>query len=80
MSPESFVPVTNAESQAADQAKQLMGQLLAFGKDRRVPARRVDLNVLVERNLELVRGAVPRNVEVSTELSDCSAGACPVTD
>jgi PAS domain S-box-containing protein len=61
--------------QAADQAKQLMGQLLAFSKDRRVPARRVDLNALVERNLELVRGAAPRNVEVHTELAPAGAWA-----
>lgn len=62
-------------AQAGEQAKQLMGQLLAFSKDRRVAARRVDVNALVERNLELLRGAMPRSVEVRAELAPAGAWA-----
>jgi PAS domain S-box-containing protein len=55
--------------QAGDQARLLMAQLLAFGKDRRVALRRVDLNALVRRNLELLRGAIPRDIDVDAELA-----------
>ncbi len=57
-------------SQAGEQARQLMGQLLAFGKDRRVAPRRVNLTELVRRNLELLRGAMPRGIEVGAELAE----------
>jgi PAS domain S-box-containing protein len=62
-------------TQAGEQAKQLMGQLLAFSKDRRVPPQRLDLNAVVERNLELLRGAVPQGVTVVVELAPGGAWA-----
>jgi PAS domain S-box-containing protein len=55
--------------QAGEQARQLVGQLLAFGKDRRVAPRHVDLSDVVRRNLELLRGTMPRGVEVAAELA-----------
>jgi PAS domain S-box-containing protein len=62
-------------TQAGEQAQQLMGELLAFGKDRRVPPQRLDLNAVVARNLELLRGAMPPGVTVEAVLAPGGAWA-----
>jgi PAS domain S-box-containing protein len=58
----------HAISTAAEQASNLAGQLLTFGKQRQLTPRRVDLNKVVRHTLELVRGTLPATVEVSSEV------------
>jgi PAS domain S-box-containing protein len=53
---------------AGEQAARLAGQLLAFSKQRRTPLRPVDVNTVVLRTLELLRGTLPRTVAVETHL------------
>jgi PAS domain S-box-containing protein len=62
-------------ARAGEQARQLMGELLAFSKDRRLPPQRLDLNAVVERNLELLRGAVPQELAVEAVLAPGGAWA-----
>src|SRR5262249_53324169 len=54
--------------QAGGEGGQPGGQPLAFGKDRRVAPQRVNLSDVVRRNLELLRGAMTRGIEVNAEL------------
>ena len=54
--------------QAAEQAAQLTSQVLAFGKQRRLPARQVDMNAVVRRTLDLLRPALSsRTVTVEAQ-------------
>jgi PAS domain S-box-containing protein len=50
---------------AADQAANLAGQLLTFGKQRRRAPRRVDVNQIVRHTLDLVRSTLPETIEVA---------------
>src|SRR5207249_3239605 len=53
----------------AEQAAQLVGQLLTFSKERRVVARQVDVNAVVRRNLALLRASLPRGVRIQEVLA-----------
>jgi PAS domain S-box-containing protein len=55
---------------AGQQAAALASQLLGFSKQRRVDVRRLSLNHVVRRTLELLRGSLPAQVEVDSRLSN----------
>ncbi|HYT88365.1 MAG TPA: PAS domain S-box protein [Gemmataceae bacterium] len=61
--------------QAGEQATQLIAQLLAFSKERRIAARRVDVNAVVRRNLELLAASLPANIVVESILAPGEVGA-----
>ncbi|MCI0463965.1 MAG: PAS domain S-box protein [Gemmataceae bacterium] len=61
--------------EAGAQAGRLVGQLLAFGKGQPVKACRVDVDGVVRASLDLLRGALPPNVEVQTLLAAGAARA-----
>jgi PAS domain S-box-containing protein len=63
--------------QAAEQATQLTGQLLTFSKQRRFPARQVDVTPVVRRTLELLRPGLPGSVVVEADLKE---GVCVLAD
>jgi PAS domain S-box-containing protein len=54
---------------AALQAAALAAQLLAFGKPRPAPDRAVDLNAVVRRALQMLRGSLPPEVHVEPDLA-----------
>jgi PAS domain S-box-containing protein len=53
---------------AGEQASRLAGQLLAFSKERRIALRPVEVNAVVRRTLDLLRGTLPRTVAVEARL------------
>ena len=55
--------------EASEQAAGLATQLLALSKQRPTPARRVDLNLVSRRTLELLRATLPWSVTLEAELS-----------
>jgi PAS domain S-box-containing protein len=55
--------------EAGAHAGRLVGQLLAFGKGQPVTARQVDVDEVVRRSLDLLRGSLPPNVEVQVLLA-----------
>ncbi len=61
--------------QAGEQAANLANQLLTFGKQRRVEPRRVDVNRVATRTLELLRATLPRGIQVEAVLAE---GEMPV--
>jgi two-component system cell cycle sensor histidine kinase/response regulator CckA len=56
--------------QAGEQAANLANQLLTFGKQRRVVPRRVDVNRVATRTLELLRATLPRGIQVEAVLAE----------
>ncbi len=60
---------------AGEQAANLANQLLTFGKQRRVVPRRVDVNRVATRTLELLRATLPRSIQVEAVLGE---GEMPV--
>jgi PAS domain S-box-containing protein len=55
-------------SDAGEQAARLAGQLLAFGKQRQVAPRPVDLNVVTASTLDLLRSSLPATITIETTL------------
>ncbi|MGH7173360.1 MAG: PAS domain-containing sensor histidine kinase [Gemmataceae bacterium] len=55
---------------ATEQAASLASQLLTFSKQRRSAVRRIDLNAVVARTLELLRASLPSRIDVQSELVD----------
>ena len=53
---------------ASEQASNLAGQLLAYARQQKVTRRRVDVNDVARRTLDLLRAAVRQNVVVEAEL------------
>jgi len=60
---------------AGEQAAHLAGQLLTFSRQRSRGQHSVDLNEAVRQTVRLLRGALPRSIQVE---SDLAAGALPV--
>jgi PAS domain S-box-containing protein len=58
---------------AGEQAAGLASQLLAFSRNRASPARRVDLNGVVKRTLDLLRASLPGGVRTQVELAGTEA-------
>jgi len=56
-------------SQAGVEAAQLLQQLLAFSKQRDVQTHRVDVNDIVRNTLQLLRGTLPGNIDVTSNPS-----------
>jgi PAS domain S-box-containing protein len=56
--------------EATEQAANLAGQLLAFSKPRRPAARRLEMNAVVARTLELLRASLPARIELKAELAE----------
>ncbi len=54
---------------AGEQASSLASQLLAFARQQKVALRRVDVNVVTRRTLDLLRGTVRRDVTVTADLA-----------
>ncbi len=57
-------------AEAGEQAAQLAEQLLAFGRQRRAAKRRVDVNAVAQRSLELLRSTLPPSIDVVHSLKD----------
>lgn len=55
---------------AGEQAANLAHQLLAFSKNRHPVPRRVDVNRVARRTLELLRAALPKVIHIDSELAD----------
>jgi PAS domain S-box-containing protein len=55
---------------ATVQAANLANQLLAFSKQRRVAARRIEVNRVAARTLELLRATLPVRIGLKSELAD----------
>jgi PAS domain S-box-containing protein len=56
--------------EATEQAANLASQLLAFSKQRRVAARRIEINHIVARTLELLRASLPSRIDLRAELAE----------
>jgi PAS domain S-box-containing protein len=56
--------------QATKQAANLASHLLTFGKQSQSAARRIDINSIVARTLELLRATLPSRIHLKTELSE----------
>lgn len=56
-------------TEAGEQAAGLAGQLLAFSKQRRTVAQRVDVNRVARRTAEMLRAALPASIELEPALS-----------
>jgi PAS domain S-box-containing protein len=58
-------------NEASDQAAQLAGQLLAFGRNRRsARAASSDVGRVARRTLEMLRPTLPSQIDLETQLSD----------
>ncbi len=57
-------------NEASDQAAQLAGQLLAFSRTRRTPARRAYVGQVARRTLEMLRPTLPSQIDLETQLTD----------
>ena len=55
---------------ATEQAANLASQLLTFSKQRRSDTRRMVMNVVVARTLELLRASLPSRIALQSELAD----------
>ena len=55
---------------AGEQAANLAHQLLTFSKNRGLATRRLDLNRIARRSLELLRATLPRNIRIEADLGD----------
>jgi PAS domain S-box-containing protein len=56
-------------AEAGEQAAALAGQLLAFSKQRPAPARRVEVNSVARRTLELLQATLPASIHLVADLS-----------
>lgn len=56
--------------EATEQAANLAGQLLAFSKQRRIASRRIDINNIVTRTLELLRATLPACIDLQADLAE----------
>ncbi len=54
---------------AGEQAANLAHQLLAFSKQRRVVPKRIDINRVAQRTLELLRATLPRAIHIEPTLA-----------
>jgi PAS domain S-box-containing protein len=54
---------------ATEQASNLASQLLAFSKQRRITARRIEVNRVARRTLELLRSTLPPRIELKADLA-----------
>jgi signal transduction histidine kinase len=54
---------------AGEQAASLAGQLLAFARQEKVPHRRVDVNAVIRRTLDLLGASFRKNVRLEAQLS-----------
>jgi PAS domain S-box-containing protein len=57
-------------SYAGEQAANLAHQLLAFSKQRRAAPRRIDVNRVAGRTLELLRATLPKAIRIEPALAD----------
>jgi len=55
---------------ATGQAANLAGQLLAFGKQNKSTVRRVPINSIVIRTLDLLRATLPARIKIKTEFAE----------
>jgi PAS domain S-box-containing protein len=55
-------------AEAGEQATALAGQLLAISKQRPAPARRVEVNTVARRTLELLQATLPASIQLHAEL------------
>jgi PAS domain S-box-containing protein len=55
---------------AGEQAANLAHQLLAFSKNRQAMPRRIDVNRVARRTLELLRATLPKSIRIEAELAD----------
>jgi PAS domain S-box-containing protein len=60
-------------AEAGEQAAGLASQLLAFSKQKPPVARRIDVNVVVRRTLELLKATLPPNITIHAELTQQEA-------
>jgi len=56
--------------EATKQAADLASQLLTFGKQSKDTDRRIDINPIVARTLELLRASLPARITLKTELAE----------
>jgi PAS domain S-box-containing protein len=56
--------------EATKQAANLASQLLTFGKQSKETDRRIDINPIVARTLELLRASLPARITLKTELAE----------
>ncbi len=56
--------------EATKQAADLASQLLTFGKKSKDTDRRIDINLIVARTLELLRASLPARIILKTELAE----------
>jgi PAS domain S-box-containing protein len=56
--------------EATEQAANLANQLLTFSKQRRATARRIEINGVARRTLELLRASLPPTIVLKTELAE----------
>jgi len=54
---------------AGEQAANLAHQLLAFSKQRRVEPKRIDVNRVASRTLELLRATLPKSIQIEPALA-----------
>ncbi len=59
----------NAIESSAERAAQLVSKLLAFGRQKEASRQILDLTAVVEDSLLLIRGLLPPNIELITDLS-----------
>ena len=55
---------------AGEQASNLANQLLAFAKQQKMPRRRVDVNVVANKALDLLRVSIRSNIKLEAELGE----------
>jgi PAS domain S-box-containing protein len=55
---------------ATEQAANLANQLLTFSKQRHVDARRIDVNLVIARTLELLRASLPARIKLRPSLRE----------
>ncbi len=56
--------------EVGEQASHLIGQILAFSKQRHTDATTVDLNAVVRHCLKILRGVVPMSIAIETALAE----------
>jgi PAS domain S-box-containing protein len=56
-------------TEATEQAANLANQLLTFSKQHRVASRRIEINRVASRTLELLRASLPARIELKVELA-----------
>lgn len=54
---------------AAEQASGLVGQLLTFSKQRRIAPRKIEVNRVVRRTVDLLRSTLPSSIDLQADLA-----------